>query len=240
MADIHFMIQGKGGVGKSVICALLTQKLLDSGRTVDCFDTDPVNATFHNYKGLGVTFLDIMENGEVNSRKFDDLMESIVATTANAVVIDNGASCFIPLTSYMYQNGAIDILLEHGHNVFIHTVVTGGQAIMDTLAGMAQLCETFAESKAQIVVWENMFWGKVVADNKEFKDMKVYKSNSGIIKFVIKIDEMPAQTDKVDFSDMLSQKLTFKEALASDRKMMVKSRLTKVRNQIYTAIGEFF
>lgn len=45
MATIHFIQQGKGGVGKSMIAAILYQVLRHLGKEVVAFDTDPVNAT---------------------------------------------------------------------------------------------------------------------------------------------------------------------------------------------------
>jgi len=47
MATIHFILQGKGGVGKSLIAALLAQYLHGRGLEVYCFDTDPINATLY-------------------------------------------------------------------------------------------------------------------------------------------------------------------------------------------------
>ena len=46
---IHMVLQGKGGVGKSFIAALMAQFLQDRGRDPVCIDTDPVNATFAGY-----------------------------------------------------------------------------------------------------------------------------------------------------------------------------------------------
>ena len=38
---IHLTLQGKGGVGKSLIAAILAQYLKGKGREVRCIDTDP-------------------------------------------------------------------------------------------------------------------------------------------------------------------------------------------------------
>ena len=42
MATVHFIQQGKGGVGKSMIASILYQVLLLLGKKVAAFDTDPV------------------------------------------------------------------------------------------------------------------------------------------------------------------------------------------------------
>ena len=60
MAMIHFILQGKGGVGKSLIAALLAQYLQGRNLGVHCFDTDPINATLVGYEALDAVALDIM------------------------------------------------------------------------------------------------------------------------------------------------------------------------------------
>ena len=52
---VHFILQGKGGVGKSFVAALLAQHYQANGRgAVVCVDTDPVNATFSGYGAFGL------------------------------------------------------------------------------------------------------------------------------------------------------------------------------------------
>lgn len=42
---VHFTLQGKGGVGKSLVSALLAQYFQTVVGDVKCIDTDPVNQT---------------------------------------------------------------------------------------------------------------------------------------------------------------------------------------------------
>ena len=70
MAKIHMILQGKGGVGKSLIAAILAQYKMGTGQQPLCIDTDPVNATFHGFEKLNVKRLQIMENEEINPRNF--------------------------------------------------------------------------------------------------------------------------------------------------------------------------
>ena len=74
MSTVHFVLQGKGGVGKSLIASLLYQYLHQQGRAVTGVDTDPVNATFAGYKELSVQVLNIMEGDDIDQRRFDSLM----------------------------------------------------------------------------------------------------------------------------------------------------------------------
>ena len=95
MAKIHMILQGKGGVGKSFIAATLTQFKISTGQKPLCVDTDPVNSTFNGFKSLNVKRLNIMDGDEINPRNFDHLVEQI-AQSKNDIIIDNGASSFVP------------------------------------------------------------------------------------------------------------------------------------------------
>ncbi len=228
MADIHITLQGKGGVGKSVISSLTTQNLLEAGKTVLAIDSDPVNATFSGYKALKAEYIDLMDGQDINPRKFDGLMEMIFNSDAECIVIDNGAASFVNLASYLKSNQVIELLTGMGHNVYIHTVVTGGQAQRDTLIGFKSLAESFGQSDAKLVVWINNFWGAIEQDGKTFEQMKVYKDNVESVHGIIEIPQLDEKTFGQDMSDMLTQKLTFAEAIDSENKSfetMAKQRL---------------
>ena len=76
-ASIHILLQGKGGVGKSLISAILSQYLLSRGQDVHGIDADPVNQTLSEYRGLAVSCLNLLKEGSVDQREFDLLMEAV-------------------------------------------------------------------------------------------------------------------------------------------------------------------
>lgn len=238
MSNIHFILQGKGGVGKSVTAALIAQSFLEKEGSLALFDTDPVNSTFANYKGLDVEACDIMEKGNVNEARFDQLMESLIESEAETIVIDNGAATFVPLLNYLDTNEAFSVLNETGNTVYIHTIVTAGQSMMDTMAGLKQLCENFGESDAKIVVWKNEFWGEIEMNGKDFEKSKVFVDNKHQIDCVITIPMMlPIKTFQDTFSKLLKMKMTFKEGLSSDAfSIMEKQRLKRIRADLFTSI----
>ena len=49
---IHAVLQGKGGVGKTIIATMIAQYKASKGQTPICVDTDPVNYSFSGYKSL--------------------------------------------------------------------------------------------------------------------------------------------------------------------------------------------
>src|ERR1051325_3736323 len=125
---VHLSLQGKGGVGKSLVASILAQYLVQRGQAVHCIDTDPLNQTFLQYEALQVRHLKLLRDGEIDQRVFDVLVDRLL--TENGVfVVDNGASTFIPLWNYILQNNVLDMLTASDRKLYVHTVITGGQAL---------------------------------------------------------------------------------------------------------------
>lgn len=236
MKQVHFTLQGKGGVGKTFVSSLIAQYLRSKGEPVVVIDTDPVNATLSGYAAFDTQRLELMEGGSLIERNFDSLIEQVVEEDSN-FVIDNGAATFIPLSFYIAENDAINVIAESGKQVVIHTVITGGQAIRDTLAGFASLVEQMPE-QARIVVWLNEFFGDIVAEGKEFEEMKVYLNNKDRVHGIVRIARQTGSTFGKDIQLMLDSKLTFDEVKGSaDFGLMAKSRLHRVQEAIYRQMG---
>src|SRR5437588_11176185 len=97
---IHLSLQGKGGVVKSFIASIVAQYFITRGHRVQCIDTDPVNHTLSQYKGLPVRPLKLLHGSRINERQFDALLEPFLKEDATFVV-DNGAATFIALWNFM-------------------------------------------------------------------------------------------------------------------------------------------
>lgn len=232
MAKIHIVLQGKGGVGKSMIAAMIAQYKASKAQNPRCFDTDPVNSTFEGYKALNVIRLNIIEDDEINTRNFDALIEQI-ATTDSDVIIDNGASSFVPLSSYLIGNQVPTLLKDMGHELVVHTVVTGGQAFLDTLNGFSTLAKQFP-AECVFVVWLNPYWGPIEYEGKGFEKMKAYTENKGRVSAIIQIPALKNETYGRDFAEMLQERRTFDEALKdSALTIMTRQRLKIVKNQMF-------
>jgi len=235
MSDVHIAQQGKGGCGKSFTMALKAQYIKKNKGAVICADTDPVNATFSQYRGLDVAHIEIARNGNVMQRNFDPLMESILQTTVD-VVIDNGAATFLPLTQYMAENEIYRIMAEHGKKVYVHTVLTGGQAKSDTYNGFAELVRR-VDDNAKIVIWQNEFWGPVEYDGHSISEGKLYQEadRAGKIAGIVRIaDRSHSDSYQSDIKRMTEAHLTLDEVLACpDFGYMSKDRLKKFMGEIF-------
>jgi anion-transporting ArsA/GET3 family ATPase len=235
MPKIHITLQGKGGVGKSFISATTAQYKYHHAQSPLCFDTDPINATFHGFKALKVEKLEIMEGDEINPRHFDALVEKLSSTTED-VVIDNGASSFVPLSHYLLSNQVPELLKQLGHELIIHTVITGGQALVDTINGFSQLVKQFPED-IKFVVWLNPYWGKITHAGKSFEQSQIYQKNQDSVLALITIPELKEETFGKDLSDMLQKKVTFQEAIESpNNNIMTRQRLKLIRDQLYAQL----
>jgi hypothetical protein len=232
MSKVHMVLQGKGGVGKTVIAATMAQWQEGRGQKPLCIDTDPVNATFEGYKALQVQRVRIMEGDEINTRNFDALVE-LIAAAGRDVIIDNGASSFVPLSHYLISNQVPALLREMGHELVVHTVVTGGQALLDTVNGFAQLVRQFP-GESVFIVWLNPYWGPIEHEGKGFEQMKAYTANKSRVSAIIQIPPLKEETYGRDFSEMLQARLTFDEALAvKSLTIMTRQRLKIVRSKLF-------
>ena len=234
MATIHFILQGKGGVGKSMIASMLFQFYHEEGYEVMGYDTDPVNQTLLSFKEFDtIKQIEIMEDDgdNIDSRKFDDLLEELAeASETSHVIIDNGASSFIALGSYIKDSDMLNILAENGHRVYFHTVITGGQALYDTLNGLNKLFLNFPSSN--IIIWKNSYFGKIVLEGKEFDNFKLIQENPEKIYAIIDIPTGNKDLIGKDLEQLFAKKQSFHAGINGKNPIAVKSRLKKYWNEV--------
>ncbi|CAG37874.1 nucleotide-binding protein [Desulfotalea psychrophila] len=231
MAIINLILQGKGGVGKTFVASLMAQFLKEQDTPTYCFDSDPVNASFAAYQGLAVELVDIMDGDSINTRRFDSLIEKLVELPGDCqAIIDNGASTFIPLGSYIAENNVPDLLKEYGHELRLHTVVTGGQAEGDTLQGLQTLLSTFDN---KITVWENPFFGNI-----DFASSDLFKTNKSRFERLIQIPKHKKETYGADIEMMLAKKLTFAEAVNGEHafNLMARQRIKIAHKELFSLL----
>ena len=226
MKTAHIILQGKGGVGKSMISSLLCQYYHDyKKKDIIAIDTDPINQTLAQYKGLNVITLDLKDGIIVDSRKIDELTNIVLsAKDGTQIIVDNGASSFIPFASWFIENDTISFWENHNVDVLIHSIVTGGQALFDCLNGINDLCSNIIQDK-KIVVWMNKYFGDVVYEGKSFENFKVYERNIDKISTVA-VPNRSKQLYGIDLAELFARHQTFAEAANDDSlPRMVRHRL---------------
>ncbi|WP_297827879.1 conjugal transfer protein TraL [uncultured Desulfovibrio sp.] len=238
MATIHFILQGKGGVGKSMIAVMLYQAIRHFEKDVTAYDTDPVNATLASFKEFNATPLNVMKDGNIDPRKFDVLLEALVnAPEKSHVIVDNGASSFIALGAYLSENDFLPLLEEQGHRVFFHSIITGGQALGDTIQGLARMALGFPASP--IVVWLNPFFGDIAIDGKGFEEFKIYKDYSSQFHALIELPLGNKALIGKDLEELFAKRQSFEAGInGSSTSIAVKARLRRYWNQILSCVEQ--
>jgi len=234
---LHFVLQGKGGVGKTVVALLLSQFIEEKGEPVICVDTDPVNASLSSLSSMNPERVSIFAGKKVDTRALDLFTEKLLTADAHFVV-DNGASSFVPVSRYLIENDVAAMMTEEGRQPVVHVVVTGGPGMLDTMKGLASIVQDFPPS-VRIVVWLNEFFGPIVnANGKPFEELPAYTDNRERIFALVRLAALSEEATS-DLRDMLSKRLTFTRALAPDNTNILrvqKSRLFRVKQAVWPQI----
>lgn len=240
MANVHFFLQGKGGVGKSFCSAMLAQYIIGKAQFMPvCIDTDPVNNTFSSYKAFNASWLDIIDGRTVDPKKFDIIIERIsTLSDEDTLIVDNGASSFIAFSDYIISNGVPSLIVDDmRHTLYVNTIVIGGDGMMDTLNGFSALATQMPPS-VRIVVWLNLFFGTIASEGKQFEDFSAYKMNRDKVYSIVQLPDLQRETFGANLMDMMKRRLTFNEALNDPAYgIMDRQRLKIAREKIFNAIA---
>ena len=234
---IHLVLQGKGGVGKSVVASWLAEFLMKRGQPVRCIDGDPVNRSFGQYKAFSAEKLDLVNaDGVLDRTRYDCLVEKFLAEDA-VFVLDNGATAFLPFWSYLVEADLIATLRTAGRKVYVHVPISGGEMLHDTLLGFKTIAETATDRN--LVVWINEYFGPVARDGKAFNEMQVYLDNQDKVLAAVAIPQRSPDTFGRTIRRMREKKLTFEEAITSGEFFIVeKSRLFRVRTELFAELEQ--
>lgn len=229
MAKINFIAQAKGGVGKSFIATLLAQFIKEKYGDVKVIDTDTTNPTILEYKSLNAKYIALTENHRLDLRKFDEMMEILIASQDDEYyVIDVGSNGFQPLMAYAIENDAFNMLLEENHKVTINTVVAGGADTKETMKGALAIVE---QTKTNHRIWINEYQHPAILNNKKVSELKKWQEYDSITAIIILPHINPDTTGK-DIDEMLSERLTFDEYYTS-AKLMPKKRIMNYQKTIW-------
>jgi len=224
MGTIHFLMQGKGGVGKSFVASVLFQYFQKRGVKVQGFDIDPVNKTFAGYKEFGVTPVDIMSDNDINRYLFDRLI-SLLAELPDETqaIVDNGASSFVSFCAYAKDENIFGLLKSAGHEVVLHMPVTGGQPLPETILTMNSLLLNFPD--CPMVAWLNPKDGPITMNGRDFYGFVVYQEHQDKFRAVIELPAYRHETYFRDLTEHLAQKCSFDYGIKYHGTIVTKSRL---------------
>ena len=241
---VHFILQGKGGIGKTLVSTILAQWLADrakaageNGSSLRCYDTDQENATFSRYKAMAVKHVPVMtDTRNIDPTRFDALMIDLLEEEGNCVV-DNGANTFSPLMAYLLENDCFDLLKESGRKVYIHTIVGGGDTLHDTAMGFVS---TAKSTDVPLVLWENEHFGLLQsAAGKQFTESATFAEHADRVVGRVVLTARNADTFGADLKKMNIARLTAAEVRASDKfNVMEKQRIKVVFRDLYEQLDK--
>lgn len=222
MKKAHFILQAKGGVGKSFVASILSQEI----NATTNIDLDQSNQTFGGYESLNVRHIEALTSGfTVDAGKFDQVVEILLESSL--AVIDTGANSFAPLMDYIVENGVFDFLAESGVEVTVHTIVAGGAELNDTALGFSSI----AEHAPRIVLWLNEHFGETVINGRPFTESKTFRDNQAKVLGVVTLPKLNPQTTGADVAKLVKMRKTFAEA-GEHFKVMELHRLVRYRKSI--------
>jgi shikimate kinase len=235
MNQLHIVMNGKGGIGKSIVAYNLAQYLRSRDSNTLCIDTDPLTPTLSKYKSIAAKHIQIASDSEIFLNRFDEMIEEIVSTSADTV-IDTGASTFLPIARYIESNKIFEFLkIEYEKDVFVHVVLNAQTQndYLSTVASLEMIASSFG-ANSKIVVWLNEFGGSL----ELFEKSTFFDSIKDQIYGILKIRN-PDELLLHDFKAMLQNFQTYEEA-AADKSLYViaKSRLTRLKTEIYQQLNQ--
>ncbi|MES3023739.1 MAG: hypothetical protein V4857_19405 [Pseudomonadota bacterium] len=235
---VHFILQGKGGIGKTLVSTILAQWLAPKDTLpLRCYDTDQENATFSRYKAMDVKHVQVMtDDRNIDPKRFDALMIDLLEEDGNCV-IDNGANTFSPLMGYLIENDCFSLLEESGRKVFIHVIVGGGDTLHDTAMGFVS---TAKATKVPLVLWENEHFGLLKsASGKLFTDSQTYADHADRVRGRVVLTQRNADTFGADIKKMNTARMTANEVRESDKfNVMEKQRIKVVFRDLFEQLDK--
>ena len=234
---VHVVLQGKGGVGKTFVASLLAQYYLEQSAPLVCLDTDPVNGSFSAIQALAVRHVNLLASDRIDVDALDELVERVVSEDAH-FVIDNGAASFVPLSRYLVEHGIAGLIADGGKRVVVHTILTGGPAMLDTAKALEAVIEQFPPS-VELIVWLNEFFGPILTNAGEgFEQTPLYQRNRARITSLVRLERLNPDTFGRNLRDMLARHLTFGEADQSPEfRIVARQRLRQVWRPIRDQIA---
>ncbi len=233
---VHFVLQAKGGIGKSFVATLLAQHVINETGAVRCFDTDQENTTFKHYAALAVDHVALANASRlIDPKKFDSLMETLLTEPGN-FVIDTGANTFSNLLAYMVENEVFALLRQARKATYVHTIVGGGDTLADTANGFYAIAQKV--SGARVVLWFNEHFGEIkTAEGKPFTETQAYRLSAGRLTGTVTLYRRNPATFGEDIRKLNTKRHTIAEALASpDYTLMEKQRLRTFSQDVFAQL----
>lgn len=217
---VSFVLQGKGGCGKTLVASLIAQSLKERGEPVVCIDTDPVNRSFTAIETLGAQPVRLVKGNKVDVDAMNAWSERAVAEDASFVV-DNGASSYLPMLEYLLEAEIFECIAESGKRVIVHMPVIDGRSLAHTVDAL-ELASKSLPPCVDIVPWFNPYFGPLVADDgAELDQTELYADMAVRLSGPVKLPTLHPDYAGAYFERMLDANRTFADERADTAAGMI-------------------
>lgn len=233
--DVHFFVGHKGGIGKSYVCGLFKQYLMETGVPARVLDLDPSNNSIYRYEAYKAERYNLFNSDKVlDPIKMDEFIE-VLAGSEGTVLCDFGASSMSAVWAYTQSLETGSLLRSLGKRFVQHVILTGGGEMVDTFPVLREVCRSVGDRS--VVVWLNTRFGKVAYEGKQFHEMGLYEECVDKIIAVIDLPELNATTaERVKYA--AQKNITLKEIDSDpDFGLMAKQRVSIYRRLLFEQIG---
>ena len=236
--EIHLILQGKGGTGKSLIALILADYLSEQCSNLRCIDADPVNRSLGGYKALEPMCLGLRSDGTPDC----EALIAILAEPQTSSLVDTGSTIFLPLMSHLVQSRALETLQAAGKTVFVHIPITGDM-LAETLNGFRQIMKHLPVN-AQSIVWLNEYQAPVQPGGQPFTDLNIYAEVKDRVRAIVSLPNH-SEIFVLTIQDLRKEQMTFSQALAGSPRpstgepfnIMVRQRLKIICQEIFEQLG---
>ena len=236
MNQVHVALQGKGGIGKSLVCRFLGEYL-----DAVCIDADPENRTLSECKSLDVQQHDLLDDRRsIDQLAIDELMELVIEESAN-IVLDIGASSYVEVTSYFIENDLERVFKEAGKELWVHLLVVGGPMQGACLRAVTERIQTDKDT-ASVCVWENEYFGPIEIHTEKGGSPETLTTSGVLVAAGFKHVVLP-QRGKLfvaALETMIGKGLTFTEAIEAANTLLSESRIRTQRDDLWTQLDLIF
>ena len=230
MNQVHIALQGKGGIGKSLVCRFLGEYL-----DAVCIDADPENRTLSECRSLNVHEHDLLDRRKsIDEFAIDSLMETVIDETAD-IVLDIGASSFVEVSAYFAENDLERVFKKAGKDLWVHLLVVGGPSQGACLRSVTDRIKAERDT-ARVCVWENEYFGPI-----EIKGESL--GNSGVLESAGFNHIILPQRGRLAvgaLETMIGNGQTFEEAIGEARSLLAEERISTQRDDLWKQLDHIF
>ncbi len=230
MNQVHVALQGKGGIGKSLVCRFLGEYL-----DAVCIDADPENRTLSECHSLNVREHDLLDRrNSIDQFAIDALMETVIDETGD-IVLDIGASSFVEVNAYFAENDLERVFKNAGKELWVHLLVVGGPSQGACLRAVTDRIKASRDT-ADVCVWENEYFGPIEVQGETLAKSGILAS-AGFHHIIL---PQRGRLFVGALETMIRNGLTFAEAIDDAPSLLSESRFTTQRDELWSQLDHLF